>query len=179
KNVHFQSPKDLIGHSVVLIPSESVAQIWPAYLKANGVNPSQVHIVNATYADKFTLFIQHRADCMADYYGIGLDIARGANPEIGQPVAWSQDGIHTLSQGLVVNDAYAKAHPAVVKAFVAASLRGWKAVCANVPAAMSFYVKGHPELNKKASDRQLNQIRLQYECDSEKPLPGTGATQYG
>lgn len=179
KNVHFNGPKSFVGHSVVLIPSESVAQIWPAYLKANGVNPSKVHIVSATYADKFTLFIQHRADCMADYYGIGLDIARDANPDIGQPIAWSQDGIHTLSQGLVVNDAYAKAHPAVVKAFVAASLRGWKAVCANIPAALSLYTKEQPQESKTASDRNLNQVRLQYECNSTKPLAGTGATQYG
>ena len=179
KDVNFTSPKDLVGHSVVLIPQESVAQIWPAYLKANGVDPSQVRVVSATFANKFTLFIQHRADCMADYYGIGLDIARAANPGIGQPIAWEQHGIHTLSQGLVVNDAYAKAHPDITKAFIAASLRGWKAVCANVPAAIDFYAKAHPELNKKDSDKQLNQVRLQYECDSTTPAPGTGANQYG
>ncbi|HZD01609.1 MAG TPA: ABC transporter substrate-binding protein [Actinomycetes bacterium] len=179
KDVNFRSPKDLVGRSAVLIPQESVAQIWPAYLKASGVDPSQVRVVSATFANKFTLFIQHRADCMADYYGIGLDIARAANPDIGQPVAWEQNGIHTLSQGLVVNDGYAKANPDVVKAFIAASLRGWKDVCANVPAAIGFYATERPELNKKASDKQLNQVRLQYECDSTKPLPGTGATQYG
>jgi NitT/TauT family transport system substrate-binding protein len=179
KDVNFQGPKDLVGHSVVLIPQESVAQIWPAYLRANGVDPAQVRVVSATFANKFTLFIQHRADCMADYYGIGLDIARNANPQIGQPISWEQDGIHILSQGLVVNDAFAKAHPDVVEAFVQASIRGWKAVCANIPAAMDFYAREHPELNKTTSDKQLNEVRLKYECDSTTPLPGTGAVQYG
>ena len=179
KNVHFTGPKSLIGHTVNLIPQESLAQIWPAYLRANRVNPSQVHIVSASFANKFTLFIQHRADCMPDYYGIGLDIARAANPDIGQPISWEQDGIHTLSQGLVVNNAFAQAHPSIVKAFVAASIRGWKAACANIPAAMALYEKEHPLQNKTAADRQLNTTRLRYECASTVPLPGTGATRFG
>jgi NitT/TauT family transport system substrate-binding protein len=179
KDVNFRTPKDLEGHSSILIPQESVAQLWPAYLNANGVDPSKVKVVNATFANKFTLFAQHRADCMADYYGIGLDIARSINPDIAEPIAWEEHGIHTLSQGLVVGEPYLRDNPDVVRRFVAASIQGWKAVCADVPAAIQFWADKHPELNKKDSDRELNRIRLQYECDSTNPLPGTGAVQFG
>jgi NitT/TauT family transport system substrate-binding protein len=179
KEVGFEEPQDLVGHSVVLIPQESVAQLWPAYLNANGVDPSDVRVVSATFANKFTLFAQGRADCMADYFGIGLDIARAINPNIGEPIAWEEHGIHVLSQGLVVNDGFAESDPDAVRSFVSASIKGWEDVCADVDAAIDFYGEQHPELNEKSSDRELNRIRLDYECDSTEPLPETAATQFG
>lgn len=169
KNVNFKSPKDLEGHSVILIPQESTAQLWPAYLKLNGVDASKVKVVNATFANKFTLFAQHKADCMPDYYGIGLDLTRYLNPDIGDPIAWQDNGVNVLSQGLVVNTSYAAKHPDVVKAFVAASLSAWQKVCDNPQTGADFFVQKHPEVNKTDNDKKLTLARIQYECQATKP----------
>jgi NitT/TauT family transport system substrate-binding protein len=179
KNVPFHSPKDLEGHSVILIPQESTAQLWPAYLALNHVDASKIKIINATFANKFSLFALHKADCMPDYYGIGLDLTRYLNKDIGQPIAWEANGVHVLSQGLVTNKSFANAHPDQVKAFVAASLKGWQDVCSDPQAAATFFIQKHPELNKTANDKRLTLSRIKYECTSLEPVAGTGGERLG
>ena len=116
---------------------------------------------------------------MPDYYGIGLDLTRYLNKDIGAPVAWEDNGVHVLSQGIVTSQSFAKEHPDEVKAFVAASLKGWDTACADPKAAADFFIHKHPELNKTDNDKALTLARIQYECKSLEPVAGTGGQRLG
>ena len=68
-----------------MIPSESTAQIWPAYLAVNHLSASSIRLVNASVTDKVTLFVAHKADCMAGLLGEDTLQASLENKGIGAP----------------------------------------------------------------------------------------------
>lgn len=172
KDVTFAKPTDLEGHSVLLIPFESTATVWPAYLSINGVDASKVNVVSADFSNKIKLFIEHKADCMAGVVGEDTLIAQIGNPQIGNAVPWSSYGIKLFGHGVVVSDSTLKRNPALVRGFIKATIRGWKEVCAKPSLGVGVYLKKFPKL--APNDKKYNTQSLPQECG--KLTPGSGDT---
>src|SRR5580693_1043547 len=137
KSADVSSPAQLKGHSVIMIPSESTAQIWPAYLALNHLSASSIPIVSASVSDKVTLFVAHKADCMAGLLGEDTLEASLQNSGIGAPMPWAADGIKLFGYSLIASDSVISSDPSLVKEFVAATIASWQATCANQPAAVA------------------------------------------
>jgi NitT/TauT family transport system substrate-binding protein len=170
KDVNFKTPKDLEGHSVLLIPFESTATVWPAYLSINGVDASQVKVVSADFSNKIKLFIQHQADCMAGVVGEDTLIAQIGNKDIANAVPWSSNGIKLFGHGIVVSDSTLKQNPELVRGFIRATIRAWREVCAKPSRGVSVYLKKFPKL--APNDKKYNTQSLPQECS--KLTPGQG-----
>ncbi|MSS70624.1 MAG: ABC transporter substrate-binding protein [Candidatus Latescibacteria bacterium] len=56
-------------------------------------------------------------------------------------------GVNLYSTNLIVNEAFTKDHPDVVRRFVRASIKGWDYAIAHPDEAVSIYHAGHPESN--------------------------------
>lgn len=56
-------------------------------------------------------------------------------------------GVNLYSTNLIVNEAFTKDHPDVVRRFVRASIKGWDYAIAHPDEAVSIYHTGHPESN--------------------------------
>lgn len=66
-------------------------------------------------------------------------------------------GVNLYSTNLIVNEAFMKGHPDIVRRFVRASLRGWDYAVAHPEEAVSIYHAGHPE-----SDVAFNRANFQH-----------------
>jgi len=60
-------PKDLEGKTIAAPPGDSQRQVWPAFVKANGIDDSKVTWVNVEPAAKIAALAEKRVDAVADY----------------------------------------------------------------------------------------------------------------
>ena len=178
-DVGYSEPADLVGHSVVLVPQESTAQLWPAFLEANDIDVDDVSVVNADFSNKVTLFAENRADCMAGYPSVDILQAQQLNDEIGDAISWDDQGVHVLSQGLVANNSTLEDDPELVEGFVRASLRAWTEICADPELGSSFFIEQFPELHETDDQVAYTEESMVRECAITEARDGTGATTFG
>jgi NitT/TauT family transport system substrate-binding protein len=178
-DVPFAEPSDLVGRSVVMVPQESTAQLWPAYLNINGIGEDEVRVVNADWSNKTTLFVSGQADCMAGYPAVDILQAQLIEPSIGEAIWWGDQGIEILSQGLVASESTLADKPELVKGFLRASLRGWAELCADPAIGSDFFIERFPELHQSDQDVEYTVQSMVNECSLTIPVDGTGAVQFG
>ena len=180
KSVGFTGdPKQLEGKSVILIPSESDALIFPAYLAANGVNPSGIHVVDASVSDKVTLFLAGKAQCMAGVLGEDTLEASLQSSSVGNAFPWSNYGIQLMGYSIIANKQTVQSDPGLVKRFVAATVASWKAACANPGAALQVFQSEHPEYSKPGFQQTYNEKNLPIVCSEINPPKGVSSTPLG
>jgi NitT/TauT family transport system substrate-binding protein len=170
KDANVSKPADLVGKSVLIIPQESTATFWPAFLAVNHIDASKVHVVNADFSNKVKLFLNHQADCMAGVLGEDMLDASSRDSNIGAPLAWASYGVKGFGHGIVVSKKTIAKSPSLVAGFVKASIRGWKAVCGNQRAALTDYFSHHSDLT--AADKAHARQELPIECSKLVPGPG-------
>jgi NitT/TauT family transport system substrate-binding protein len=179
KDVNFKQPKDLEGHSVIFVPQESTAQIWPAYLKINNVDESKVTVRNADFSNKVQLFVQHQADCMAGLVGQDSLQAKLLNPDIEDPIPWSQNGIHLFGHGIEVTTDTISSDPEMVRGFMRATVKAWKEICANPGMGAEYFIQKFPDVNTRDSDKDFARFSMPFECKKNDPGPGDSGQAYG
>jgi NitT/TauT family transport system substrate-binding protein len=179
KSAHVSSPAQLKGHSVIMIPSESTAQIWPAYLAINHLSSSSIPVVSASVTDKVTLFVAHKADCMAGLLGEDTLEASLQNSGIGAPMAWADNGIKLFGYSIIASDSVIQSDPSLVKEFVAATIDSWQATCSNQTAAIALFAQEHPQLSSSAADKAYNTANLSTTCSQLQPPAGVTTTPLG
>ena len=174
-----ENAADLAGKTVLMVPAESTAQVWPAYLAANNVDPASVSVVNATVSNKVTLMVAHNADCMAGLLGQDTLQASLADSGIGEPMPWSAAGVDLFGYSLVTSDALAQSDPELVERVVAATIAGWQETCADQPAALAYFGEQHPELAASDADNAYNTGNLQAACEQLSPPAGITSSPLG
>ena len=179
KSANVSSPADLKGKTVLMVPNESTAQVWPAYLAANNLNANDVKVQAATVANKVSLFVAHKADCMAGLLGQDTLQASLASPDIAEPMPWSSNGIQLFGYSLIASEDVIKNDPDLVKAMVKATIDSWKATCADQTAALEFFSKEHSDLASTDADKSYNTGNLKAACDQTNPPAGVTSTPLG
>jgi NitT/TauT family transport system substrate-binding protein len=179
KSANVSSPADLKGKTVLIVPNESTAQVWPAYLSANKLDANDVKVQAATVANKVSLFVAHKADCMAGLLGQDTLQASLASADIAEPMPWSANGIQLFGYSLVASDDVIKNDPDLVKSVVKATIDSWKATCADQTAALDFFSKEHADLASTDADKSYNTGNLKAACDQTNPPAGVTSTPLG
>lgn len=168
-----RSPKDLEGKSVLLIPSENVSAVWPVFLTKNGVDASKITVQAADYSNKITLMVSKKADCMAGVIGQDIQFVLYERPEItpSDIMKWADFDTNAPGHGIVASNKYILENKETVKGFVDASIKGWKAICADTQIGVDLYKTKFPDAPE--GDLQFAIDNLPYEC-SKTTLPGGG-----
>lgn len=128
-----KTPKDLEGKSIALTPGSAQFQQWPAFAKGCGLDIGKVRVVSIDPAGTPPALITGQVPAIAGF-------AQGQVPTVeirgGKPtrVFWYADcGVDVVSNGIVVHTDLIKEDPALIRAFVAASLKGF------------LYARQHPD----------------------------------
>jgi NitT/TauT family transport system substrate-binding protein len=128
-----RTPKDLEGKTVAMTAGGAQFQQWPAFVRGAGIDDSNIKIINIDPAGVGPALISGRADAISGF-------AQGYVPAIeirGRKqvrVFWFADyGVIVVSNGIIVHDALLKSDPALVRAFVPPTIKGF------------LYGRQHPE----------------------------------
>jgi NitT/TauT family transport system substrate-binding protein len=114
-------PQDLIGKNIGLPPGTTQAQIFPAFLKANNLQASQMNIVNSPLTGIQASLIQGRLDGYVSYAQSNIPILKSLGASGANAMKLSDYGFKlSPDAGLVTTNDTIKNKPDLVKRMVAA-----------------------------------------------------------
>jgi NitT/TauT family transport system substrate-binding protein len=127
------SPKDLEGKSIAITPGSAQFQQWPAFVKGCKLDSAKIRVVAVDPAGTPPALITGKVQAMAGF-------AQGQVPTVeirgGKKVRmfWYADcGVNAVSNCIVVHNDLVKEDPALIKAFVGATIKGF------------LYGRAHPD----------------------------------
>jgi NitT/TauT family transport system substrate-binding protein len=122
---NIKSPKDLEGKTVAGPTGGTQFQQWPAFVKGCGLDGSKIRFTNIDPAGSPPALITGRVDAIAGYaQGLVPSVEIRGNKKAR--VLWYADcGVTAVSNGIIVHTDLIKDDPDLIRAFVAASLKGF------------------------------------------------------
>src|SRR5262249_34095164 len=125
-------------------------QLFPAFAKVNGIDPSKVTWVNIEPAAKIAAVAEKRMDGVSDYT-TGLPLyEKAAGKGAIAMMPWTDFGFDLYSMSIIASAKTMKERPGVLKAFLEASYMGWRDVMADPKAAMATFKKRVPDIDVDA-----------------------------
>lgn len=119
------SPKDLAGKSIALTSGDSLSQIFPALLAANGIKVNEVRIMSfPTPSAKEEALLEGNADAFLGYF---IDQPTRLNVKKNLGLKWltfNEAGVNTLSNAVIVNIRFLNEKPELIRNFLKAAQRG-------------------------------------------------------
>ncbi len=171
----YKSVKDLAGRKVSFTAGDATHQNWPALLKANGMDRSQVQEVLLAPAAKQSAVMTGVVDAMAGYY---TTQAGAIEAETNRKVAYlryADFGVNAITLGLFINTKYAEDRSLNCR-MVRATTRAWLAAGKDPDGAVDALHELFPKVNKgvKALTRAQWQetYRLLHTRRTEGKAPG-------
>lgn len=131
KSSGIASAKDLAGKKIGSPPGDSVRVMWPAFARANGIDPKSVTWVNIDANAKLAALKSHAIDATTSFFNIHHLFARELGADMGF-IRWGDAGVQQYSNSIVVNAAYLKDHEDAVGRFVKVTQRAF-AECVRTP----------------------------------------------
>ena len=166
---------DLKGRSVGVPTGGSQTAMLPLLLEENGLASSDIEEVSLPATSLVQALLQGQVDAIlgsTDSYGIQLT-AQGAETD-----SWTfaDNGVATVSTGVFANNTYLEENPDEVKAFVAASLRGWAAVIDDPEAGAAAVKSYFPDSDEAQNLAELEAIRPLF-CAGDAEYVGKAPTE--
>ena len=168
-------PADFAGKRILGQPFNASRKLFPAFARAQGFDGSKVVWENVDPGVGDSRFAQGDFDAAAYFYFTGLLNlkARGVNLDALTVYRYSDYGLRSYGNGIVASR-QAMARPEALRAFVAASTRGWIDAIAD-PAAGGAAVKHKEPLATQALETE----RLRLITTGSMQTPGTAAHGWG
>jgi NitT/TauT family transport system substrate-binding protein len=176
KDGPIKRPADFAGKTILGQPFNASRKLFPVFAKAQGFDPNSVKWENAAPDIGDTRFVRGDFDAAAYFFFTGLLNlkARGMGPEMLTVFRFSDHGMRSYGNGLVTHPRFIQESPDALRAFVAATTRGWLDCIAD-PKAGAAAVKAREPL----ANEELEFERLRLIVDGTMKTPETQANGWG
>ncbi|RAI44827.1 ABC transporter substrate-binding protein [Rhodoplanes roseus] len=154
-----RTPKDLEGRKIANPAGGAIPKMFPAYAKAAGIDASKVGWVVASSESLPGLLALGRVDAIGQFTVGAPRLEKDAAPKSVVELSYADAGLDFYGNGLVVSESTLAAKPAVVEAFVAATLKGLRDALADPKAAAETMRKFHRELDADLGAAELVKVK--------------------
>jgi len=145
--------KDLEGKTLAVTPGDSLTPIWPAVVAVNGLDSSQIRLVNVDAAAKAPAVLERRADALL---GSAVDqnfiIQAQGVPTV--ELLFSDHGIQQLNLGLFVHRSLISDNPDLIRSFVIGLQQSMAAAESDLQAGVEATLRAKPELDPTVAKNQ-------------------------
>lgn len=163
---------DLYGKKIAVTAGDALHQMWPGLVAANNLDESQISLVFMDPAAKPIAVLEGRTECLLG----GVDDQAVIIEEQGTDVdiiRFADHGFNTLTVSVFTNEDVIEENPDLVRRFVAATERSWKAAMEDPDAAIAAAAKAKPGINEDI-------LRAQFMASLELlPPPGGEEMPFG
>lgn len=132
-------PDDLKGRKIGSTPSGSDAQIFPAFLAKNGLQMSDVQLVNMQGDAKFAALMSGQVDCISGDIPYYAPQAEEKGKKVSS-ILYADWGVPNLAYGIIANNDFIKSNPDVVRRFVGASLKAVQYAYDHIDESVDFFM---------------------------------------
>jgi NitT/TauT family transport system substrate-binding protein len=141
------TPTDLAGHKLAITPPGTFFyNVWPLYAKAANIDTTKVNLVPMSNFIFLQQFQAKNVDAI-----IGLTDGELTQLQLAHTPTrvfpFADKGLDTISHGVVAKASTIESDPAMVKAFVQATLRGWHYMLDNPREAVGILQKYFPNID--------------------------------
>jgi NitT/TauT family transport system substrate-binding protein len=149
-----ETPKDLEGKKLAITAGDALTQLFPAFAKSAGIDVNKISLVQIDPAGKVVALLEKRVDAILG----GLDDQyflvkqKGFNPA---GMKFADHGANTVGLTLIANQSTLDEKPDLVKRFLKATARSWKAAIKEPDAAIDALLKIRPDLDRTSQKGQL------------------------
>jgi NitT/TauT family transport system substrate-binding protein len=153
--------KDLQGKRLAVTAGDSLTQQWPVVAETNGLGNQSVNLVYMDAAAKPVALMSGRVDAML---GTCIDhvIVVESKGHPAQCLRFADNGVPTVGVTVIANANVIKTNPDLVKRFVGAAIKSYKAFYENPQAAMDAAARARPDLDRKVIGAQGEIIKTYY-----------------
>lgn len=136
KDSGIAKPADLAGKKVALPPGDSHRVLWPAFARANGLDPGSITMVNVRPEGKQAAVATGQTEASFDQYtGFPLWEKTLGKGNVGN-LLWADYGLQLYGFSYFAKPAFLSANAELAKGFLRATYRGWAAAQADHRAAV-------------------------------------------
>jgi NitT/TauT family transport system substrate-binding protein len=139
-----RQPADLKGKRMATCPGDAAAILFPAYLRAAGLQPADVQIMNVDCGSKYTVVAQGLADATLGFGPYGKTMFNAAGIQNVRELDYADAGIDVPSHGIIAALGTIKSRPEVVRHMLAATAKGWNEARQDPKAAVTAMVQRVP-----------------------------------
>lgn len=168
-----KSPKDLMGRKGGFGNGSAPEQIFPALLKAAGVDGSSIQRVGVDIPTRDSLFIQKQIDFSFGYTVAQLPLMEEKCACKLNIIAYSAYGLNPIANGIIVSTKYANENPDVTKRFAMATAEAIDAAVKSPDKAVDAffeYAKG-TQLSRTVVSKQWEETIKLLHTEATKGKP--------
>ncbi|MGC9665919.1 ABC transporter substrate-binding protein [Planosporangium sp. 12N6] len=168
------SPADLKGKTIASTAGDALSKTFPAFLKANGMNPGDVTLQNTDAAGKMAAVMSGKTDALL---GFATDQGPTMQEKAGKQVSYlkfAEHGLSFYSNGLLASTDTIKNKKDLVKRMVEASSEAWAAAESDQAAAVDAMDGASQQLpSKKVLTEQFSEtVKLLHTDATKGKAPG-------
>jgi NitT/TauT family transport system substrate-binding protein len=162
KSLGVMSPKDLEGKTLGAPAPDGAYAQWKAFVKANSIDASKVKIENVGFPVREPMLAAGKVDAITGFsFSSYINLkSKGVGEEDISLILMSDHGLDLYGNVIIVNPAFAKSNPDAIKAFVAATVRGFQATAKDAAAAVK-HVLNHNDVAREAVELERLQMALE------------------
>lgn len=145
---------DLYGKKVAVTAGDALHQMWPGLVGANNLDEKKITLVFMDPAAKPVSVLQGRTECLLG----GIDDQAVTIENKGRKVdilRFADNNFNTLTVSVFTSDKVIAEKPDLVRRFVKATERSWKAAMADPAAAIKAAAKAKPGINEDILRAQM------------------------
>ncbi len=153
-DANIKTPKDLEGKRLAVTAGDSLTQLFPAVIKANGLDESKINMVFVDPAAKVVSVLEKKADALlgsADAQFFQIE-AKGVK---ASALNFADIGVNTVGLSIIAHEDTVKEKGDLIKRFVKAMRRSYEAAQKDPDAAIASAVKSKPDVKADVLKGQL------------------------
>ena len=151
-------PKDLEGKRWGFVPTDSGERMFPAFARATGIDTSLIKRIQLNHSAAYTSLLVGNVDFISGW-SIADALKVGQVKPIAPPIVYADYGVNCFGNGLFVSKTTIAARSDMLKAFLAATVRGAKEAQDDPKAAVDAIVDARPALNRDVAIKEASMLK--------------------
>ena len=164
------SPKELEGKTIGLVPGEASQAALAALMARHQIPASAYRIISVEAASKVPALLTRKVDVIPGFR-FGDYLRAYAQNKDAKITLFSDWGLNILGNGYFVTTATLEQKPELVRAFLRATMRGWKDAMADPKAGVAALMKAYPETNREFAELGLPLVIEHMVSDATRGKP--------
>ncbi len=154
-----QGPKDFVGKKYGVPPGDAGNVMWPAFAQRVGIEPGSITVVNVSPLAKIQALKSGAIDFTQSFYSGHAYFQKALGDDM-RFLAWKDVGINPYSNSVIVNGAFLRSKPEVVRQFVQVTQRAFAACAANPEPCLAALVSSNSGLDAD-TERQTWKLTME------------------